>query len=76
MLGVVESIPIRSLANVPEFPKFKIVFFFAVKEPSPFPKTFYFPSDILFIFIPKFLRQFIVDPTSSDSKTLSNSEIL
>ena len=35
--GVVERVPIKSLARVPELPKFKKVFFFACKDPNPFP---------------------------------------
>ena len=37
--GVVDKIPIKSLAKVPEFPKFKVVFFLANSEPKPFPYT-------------------------------------
>ena len=31
----------RVLPILPEFPKFKTVFFFATKEPNPFPKILY-----------------------------------
>ena len=37
MSGVVDKIPIKSLAKVPEFPKFKFKFFLANNEPRPFP---------------------------------------
>ena len=35
--GVVDKIPIKSLAQVPEFPQFKKLFFFAVSDPRPLP---------------------------------------
>ena len=37
ILGVVDSMPIKSLARVPELPKFNSVIFFASKDPRPFP---------------------------------------
>ena len=40
--GVEEIIPVNNLASVPELPKFKDVFGFADREPSPLPKTLYF----------------------------------
>ena len=74
MLGLVDKIPISNLANVPELPKFKIVFFFALNEPNPFPKTKNFLF-FLIILTPSCLRHFKVENTSSDSKTFSTTEI-
>ena len=38
IFGVVDSIPIMSLARVPELPKFNSEFFFIDNDPKPFPK--------------------------------------
>ena len=74
MFGVVVSMPIKSLAKVPELPKLRVVFFLALKEPNPLPYIENFFSPDLFILTPSFLRHFIVDNTSSDSKTFSATE--
>ena len=37
ILGVVDNIPSKSRAKVPEFPKFKVKFFLANNDPKPFP---------------------------------------
>ena len=46
--GVVDKIPVKSLAKVPELPKFKVVFFFANSEPKPFP---YIRYSLVFCFL-------------------------
>ena len=59
----------RSLAKVPELPKFKIVFFFAINVPF-----LYLLRDNFFsfeYFDPNFFKLLIVDLTSSDSNILS-----
>ena len=38
IFGVEESIPMRSLASVPELPKFNFEFFLIDRDPIPFPK--------------------------------------
>ena len=38
ILGVVDKMPIKSLAKVPEFPKLSSAFFFIFKQPKPLPK--------------------------------------
>ncbi len=58
---------------MPEFPKFNLFLFLTWKEPIPFPNILYIFPDFL-ILIPKFLRQFIVECTSSDSKIFSAME--
>ena len=72
--GVVESIPIISLASVPELPKFNSIFFFAENEPRPFPYTIKLPF-FFKILTPNFLRQMIVEITSSDSSIFFIYEI-
>ena len=39
MFGVVDKTPIKSLAKVPELPKFKRLFFFICRDPIPVPYT-------------------------------------
>ena len=46
------------------------IFFFANKDPSPFPQTRYFLDFFFLILTPNFFRHLIVDNTSSDSNTL------
>ena len=73
--GVDVIIPVINLASVPEFPKFNFDVFFALYEPNPFPKILYVLFPIFKIFIFNFLKQFIVENTSSDSRTLFNDEM-
>ena len=37
MFGVVDRIPIKSRASVPEFPKFNFTLFLARRDPNPAP---------------------------------------
>ena len=53
-ISVVESIPIKSLAKVPEFPKLRLRFFFAYNEPSPFPNIEYDLFPFFFIYTKTF----------------------
>ena len=56
--------------------KFNVIFFFARKEPKPFPCIKYFFSFCFLIFIPNILRHLTADNTSSDSSTFLTQEIL
>ena len=51
---VVDNNPIRSLARVPELPKFNFKFFFANKEPTPLPKIKFYLGFNFFILTPNF----------------------
>ena len=74
MFGVVANIPNKSLARVPELPKFNLVFDFALKDPKPFPNILYSLFFPFKIFTPNFFKQFIVDITSSDVKEFLTTE--
>ena len=72
--GVVERMPIINLANVPEFPKLRFIFFFAEREPKPFPYTEYI-FFLLEIFTPSFFRHLMQECTSCDSNIFFPKEI-